>query len=234
MPWNPISDGDPAHTLLQFAHGLNQVLNAMCAPDGVLEKYAFAGDMAGRFLASASQGRGGVYHVHMPPPPTPCDVPWPHPTRGHTNIKALVLQCKLELVDPTDSEGGCAALESGLADIVPVSLRAEYDNSQWHHTHTTSIYGHVLPGTSTYLFHHDLGLRHAFHIVWDANSYPPWTATNLPFPENVFVRWPTTVPLIINPLLEEGDKRKPRPASPDTAFFRDVIADSKNKGKGRA
>ncbi|KAJ7233848.1 hypothetical protein B0H12DRAFT_1076479 [Mycena haematopus] len=151
---------------------------------------------------------------------------------------AFVLECKLELKDPT--ERGCAALASGLAEIVPSSQREETDYSRWHHTHTTSLYGHVLPSTSTYSFHRSLGLWHAFHVVWNTHSYPPWTATHLPYPASVYMRWETTVPLIVDPLLEEGEDKQhvsfsvKRPASPDTTFLRGVLVDSKSKGKGRA
>ncbi|KAJ6466830.1 hypothetical protein C8R45DRAFT_478953 [Mycena sanguinolenta] len=222
MPWNPVSDGDSAETLRQFALGLNNVLSSTSA----VEKYAFAGDMAYRFLASATQGQDGVYHTHIPPPPTPHRVLWPHPTAVNPNgavIDALVLECKIQLRDPT--EGGCAALESDLERIVPLSRRDEDDYSQWHHTRLNSIYGWVLPGTSTYRFHRSFGLWHAFHIVWNTTSYPPWTSTHLPYPANAYVKWKTTIPLFV---MGEAEGK-----SPDMIFLRNVLEESKSKGKGR-
>ncbi|KAF7369113.1 hypothetical protein MVEN_00238500 [Mycena venus] len=225
MPWSPISDGIPDEVLRQFALGLNEVLSTLCAT-GVLEKYAFAGDMAHRFLATATQGRNGAYHYHTPLPPTLQDIP--HPTNPRGSIKALTLACKLELKDPT--ERGCGAFENGLENIASSSRDPEDgDDSHWYHARRASMYGHIFPGASIYTFRRPLGPKHVFHVLWDTDFYPPWAVTQLPYPANAYIRWATIVPLIVDPFLE-----KPATASPDTAFFRGVLAQSKDKGKSRA
>ncbi|KAK7050496.1 hypothetical protein R3P38DRAFT_2763753 [Favolaschia claudopus] len=234
MPWNSGIDGLPGEVLRQFALGLNEVLSSLCAK-GVVEKYAFVGDMAHRFLASASQGRDGVYHSSNPGVPILQDVPWPHPTNINRNgtVKGFCLQCKLELTSPTESD--CSAFEAGLAGIAesPAASagdREESDFEHWHHTRKTE-YDRTVPSTSTYVFKRSLGFMHAFCVTWETAAYPPWTASGLPYPANAYVRWPTTIQLAV----DFGDALRALPVPhQETAFLNDVLEESKSKGKGKA
>ncbi|KAJ7678092.1 hypothetical protein DFH06DRAFT_1167846 [Mycena polygramma] len=226
MPWDANSDGMPDEVLRQFSLALNVALSSMC-PGGhssmtVLESYAFFGDMANRFIATSSQGRDGSYHHFTPLPP--CLQNITDPTHSHRKIQALVIECKLELKEPTES--ACGAFGHGLANI-----RASHEDHQygrWYHTVRRPLYGQVLPETSTYIFQRPLGLRYAFHVVWNTDFYPPGPSiTVLPYPANAYIPFETRIPLV-------RDVPNGSDASPEIVFLQRVVSDGKRKGKERA
>ncbi|KAJ7088657.1 hypothetical protein C8R44DRAFT_861615 [Mycena epipterygia] len=226
MPWHTDSGTSPEESLIHFGLGLNEQLKSM---RNIVVQHAFTDKMAHFFLAKSTQGRGGVYHLFTPhfaeffgirdPPPEM------RPTIG------LVLECKLELTE--FSVRACDVFEAGLARI---RSSQSSENGRWSHTRGMDIYRRVCPMTSTYAFR-----QQVFHIDWDITSFPPRPIIELTYPANHYFDYPTSIPLIVRPLLERleleasgSSNREESPAFKLWTFLQGVLEGNTSKGKGRA